>query len=134
MANVVCVKGCIDLLIELAWHMAIADDRLVVLLRSRDPHNLHLCVVVGQSDVNLFVACLYCDLYLGDFDQLLKSDFLVEVRIKELENRSDVIFGNLVFGLQNLKVGNHLTNVSKAILISIVCRLEKSFQVVKTHF
>lgn len=110
------------------------NNWLIVQLRSRGPHNLHLILLMGQANMYLFGPRIVGDFYPRDIDELLESDLEVEIRIEEFEDRDDVFCGDMVLRLHTIEVIHKFLKSGNAIFVGIVSRLPEGQQVAHGYF
>lgn len=79
--------------------------------------------------MDLFVAGIIGDSYLGDFDQFLKSNFFVGVGVEKIEDRFGVFFLHFVLRLDESEVIYEIGNSGRSVFVGVVGGLPESFDV-----
>ena len=67
-SDVVCGKGSLLLEVQGIGQTSVLNNRLVVELRSGNPHNLHFRLIVGESKMYLFVSIAGCYFYFRNIN------------------------------------------------------------------
>jgi len=79
--------------------------------------------------MNLFMARLNGDFYVGHFNELFQAHFQVEVRVKKVENGPNIFLCSIVLGLDSSEKTDQLLNSSKSIFILVIGRFKENLEV-----
>lgn len=110
------------------------DNWLIVKLRSRGPHDLHLVLLMRQADVDLFRPRIVSDFYPRDIDEFLESDLEVEICIEKFEDGDDVFFGDVVLRFHTIEIIHKFLESGNAVFVGIVSSLPEGKQVAHRYF
>lgn len=81
MTNIISFHSCVGCMIQLSWKVAEMNYGLVITFRITHPHNLHLIIVVGKTDMNLLMSCPVSYFDFGNLHQLFQTYELIFIQV-----------------------------------------------------